>query len=167
MAGLRLTVRRGLAYVVDVSILAIVLVPLAFVLLGAAGPVSSGTDIWVRLLLTVSTPAWAYFILTDRLTGGRSLGKRLLGLRTVGSGNDGPMWTASVVRTALKLLPWELIHLAFFGLAAEIGDLSARQLTVAIAAYLLLGIYLVVAALNGGERSIPDFAAGTRVRVAE
>jgi hypothetical protein len=41
------------------------------------------------------------------------------------------------------------------------------QLVVASGSYVLMLAYLVAALLNGGERSVPDLAASTRVMPVE
>ncbi|HJP71388.1 MAG TPA: hypothetical protein VJ975_06685, partial [Candidatus Limnocylindria bacterium] len=68
-----------------------------------------------------------------------------------------------IVRTAVKLLPWELVHLAFFGLSASFAMLSPIQIGLGGVAYLLMAIYLVVPLRFGGERGAQDLVAGTRV----
>ncbi|HET8776886.1 MAG TPA: RDD family protein [Candidatus Limnocylindria bacterium] len=152
------------AYVVDLVVLAAVLLPIAFATGTALGTEGlSGPDIYLRALAMVSLPSWAYFILTDRLADGRSAGKRVLGLRTTDGHGDPPSWGQAIVRTAVKLLPWELVHLAFFGLSASFAELSPIQVVLGGAAYLLMAIYLVVPLRFGGERGVQDLAAGTRV----
>lgn len=163
MDALRLTARRLAAYIVDVLLLATVLLPVAFAVSTALGTDLTGVEVWLRQLVLISLPAWTYFILTDRLAGGRSLGKRLLGLITTGLDSQPPGWRAAIVRTMLKLLPWELVHLAFFGLSASFAVISPVQISVAGAAYALMLAYLAVALLNEGSRSIPDLVASTRV----
>jgi uncharacterized RDD family membrane protein YckC len=112
-------------------------------------------------------PAWAYFILTDRLGRGRSVGKRALGLATCGPDGAPPGWAAAIARTALKLLPWELVHIAFFAMARSFERVEPIQLAVAGSSYVLMAVYVVVALLNAGERSVPDIVASTRVASVE
>jgi uncharacterized RDD family membrane protein YckC len=160
----RLTALRLAAYAIDVVVLAAVLLPLSFAIGSVIGTeLSTGMAVWIRSLLTISLPAWAYFIATDHLAGGRSLGKRVLGLRArmLDGGTLG--WGPSVLRTALKLLPWELTHLAFFALAPRLGAFEGIQVVVSGTAYALMIAYLVVAVRNDGRRSVPDLVAGTTV----
>lgn len=164
MPAVRLTALRLAAYVLDVLVLAAVLLPLSFVIGSVDGSdVSSGIGVWIRSVLTISVPAWVYFIATDSLGSGRSVGKRVTGLQTRALGGGTPGLRASVVRTALKLAPWELIHLAFFALAPRPGVFGGVQVLVAGAAYALMLGYLVVALRNGGRRSVPDLVAATIV----
>lgn len=161
---MRLTGLRLVAYAIDVVALAAVLLPLSFAIGSSVGTeLTSGVEVWVRSLLTISLPAWVYFILTDRLGGGRSLGKRVCGLQARMLDGRTPSLRASVLRTALKLAPWELTHLAFFALAPRLGEFEGIQILVAGATYALMFAYLVVALRNGGQRSLPDLVAGTAV----
>jgi uncharacterized RDD family membrane protein YckC len=168
MMSLRLTLRRLVAYGLDVLVLAAVLLPLAFGIAAVLGTDGlTGPDVWVRQLATISVPAWAYFILTDRLGRGRSVGKRALGLATRGPDGAPPGWAAAIARTALKLLPWELVHIAFFAMARSFERVEPIQLAVAGSSYVLMAVYVVVALLNAGERSVPDIVASTRVASVE
>jgi len=161
---MRLTVLRLAAYGLDVVALAVVLLPLSFAIDPVVGTeLSFGFELWLRSLLTISLPAWLYFILTDYLGAGRSLGKRVLGVRTGMLDGRTPDLRASVLRTALKLVPWELTHLAFFALAPLLGVFEGIQILVASTSYALMLAYVVVALRNGGRRSLPDLVAGTAV----
>jgi uncharacterized RDD family membrane protein YckC len=167
MSALGLLVRRLAAFGSDILALAVVLVPLSFLVNSASlGTAPRGQEVWVRIAITVSLPAWAYFIVTDR-RGGQSLGKRLVGLRTARLDGRDPGWGNAVGRTALKLLPWELTHAAFFLMSSGFERVTPVQLAVAASAYALMLVYLVVGWLHDGARSLPDLLAKTRVtRVA-
>ena len=161
---MRPTLRRLLAYGIDVAVLAAVLLPVAFGIAAVLGTENvTGPDVWLRQLVTISAPAWAYFVATDRLGGGRSIGKRVMGLATRGMDGEPPGWTAAFVRTALKLLPWELVHLAFFAMSESFERVGPIQLVVAGSSYALMAAYLVAALMTGGTRSVPDLVAGSRV----
>jgi uncharacterized RDD family membrane protein YckC len=167
MRAFRLILRRLLAYAIDVFLLAAILLPLATgaaLLLGAEAV--TGPQVWARQLVLVSAPAWCYFIVTDHAWGGRSVGKRVLGLRTREEIGEPPSWSSAIARTALKLLPWELVHVGFFALSASFDRVAPHQLVVAGTAYALMLLYFVVAYRHGGTRSLPDLVAGTRVEVA-
>jgi uncharacterized RDD family membrane protein YckC len=162
--SLRLTTRRLAAYGIDVLVLAAMLLPLAFGIAALLGTQRmTGPDVWLRQLVSISVPAWTYFVITDRLGRGRSIGKRMLGLATRGLDGAAPSWAAAVVRTALKLLPWELIHVAFFAMAESFVRIEPAQLVVAGSSYVIMLAYVAVALGTGGTRSVPDFAASTRV----
>jgi uncharacterized RDD family membrane protein YckC len=167
MSAAGLTLRRLVAFGVDVALLAAVLLPLAFAIGGVPAGDRTGPEVWQRIALTVSLPSWAYFIACDRLAGGRSMGKRLLGLRATRLEGRDIGWLTALVRTALRLLPWELTHAAFFLLSSGFKRVTPLQIGVAASTYVLILAYLVVALRNGGNRSVPDLVAGTMVtRVA-
>lgn len=163
MSAVGLTLRRIAGYAVDVVLLAAVLLPVAFgtaLLLGTAGV--DGLTIWLRSLIFVSVPAWTYFVVLERRRGA-TVAKRLLGLRTVGAAGSPPGWAAAVTRTAVKLLPWELVHVAFFALARDFSSLGSLQIAIGAVAYALMLALAVVPLWTGGHRSLHDLASKTRV----
>lgn len=164
--------RRLLAYILDIAILYGVLAgglqTLTSALFGvpnyarlAQNPVR--LEGWV--LLTISLPTWLYFIICD-VRGGSTLGKRVLGLRTTAV-SGGPVSVGqAVARTALKLIPWELTHISVLvpNPMWNPGTTPALSQTVGLAAAnLLMLVYLIVLALQGGRRSVHDLIAGTSV----
>lgn len=91
---------------------------------GASQP-QAGPEIWYIILLTFSGPAWLYFIVSDRSTRGATLGKRVFKLRVSGTTEERVSLGRAVVRTVIKLLPWELTHLFVFALS-EVSVSSTR-----------------------------------------
>ena len=69
----------------------------------------------------------------------------------------------SLARTAIKLLPWELSHLAAFALGDRFGELTTLQGVLLVIANLLAMIWLVLAIVSRGERSVHDHCCATRV----
>jgi len=68
-----------------------------------------------------------------------------------------------VGRTAIKLLPWEVVHLAAFTLSGDFSQFSLIQMIGLTVANLLTVVYWVVAAFTRGRRSVHDFVVGTVV----
>jgi uncharacterized RDD family membrane protein YckC len=155
------------AYVIDIVLLFAVLAPLGQLILRLFGRApTTGPEIWRTVFWNFSLPCWLYFIVSARSTGGATLGKRWLGLRV--SGDHGPISTGRAVgRTALLLLPWELIHVSAFGLSRQLDRLNPLQIAGLTVANLLTIIYLVVTFRTGGRRSVHDFLAGTSVDFAQ
>ena len=163
--SVRTLLRRLAAYAIDVVILAAVLVPLAFGLQLLIGyRPDTGVGVWLASLATISVPSWVYFTLSDASTRGATLGKRLLGLRASSLDGGRIGLGRALVRTAIKLIPWELTHLTLFALSPELGSFTGLQIGFLWVVYGLFAIYLVVAVRNRGERSVHDLAAGTAVR---
>ena len=163
--AVRAMVRRLAAYALDVALLAAVLVPLAFGLQALVGyRPDTDTGVWLASLATISLPSWLYFTLSDASSGGATLGKRLLGLRA--SDIDGGRIGAgrALLRTAVKLIPWELTHVTLFGLSVELGTFTGIQIALLWLVYGLFAVYVIVGLRNRGERSVHDLVAGTMVR---
>lgn len=163
----RRTRLRISAYAIDIGILFAVLAPLGQVILRLAGYApATGPEIWRTILWNFSIPAWLYFIVGARSKGGATPGKRWLGLRV--SGDHGPVSTSrAVARTAILLLPWELVHVSAFGLSRHLDRLNPLQIAGLTIANLLTILYLVVTIRTDGQRSVHDVLAGTSVDFTE
>ena len=161
--------RRIGAYVLDIAALFTVLAPLGFALSRALGldrgAVTPG-GVYLALVLNFSLPVWTYFTLADASAGGATLGKRLLGLRTETQDGARPGLARAFSRTAVKLAPWETVHLAAFGLAA-LGAAEGVQWAGMGLAYLAMAVYMGVAWRSGGAQSVHDWVASTRVARAD
>lgn len=119
---------------------------------------------WV--LLSVSLPTWAYFVLSESSRAQASLGKRLLGLRVVDGGGRRIRPARALARTALKLLPWELTHRSILvpnPLTLPGSEMAPVQLAGLIAANALIVLYVAALFALGGARALHDLPAGTRV----
>ncbi len=159
----RLLFRRAGAYLLDIGLLFAVLAPAgltAQLLLGMRP--QTGLEVWTTLLWNFSLPTWVYFAVADGSPGGVTVGKWLLGVRVRFAGGRVP-WTGAVLRTAVKLLPWELTHVSAFALAGDPAEFRSVQFAGLGAANLLAIVYLGTAALTGGRRSVHDFIARTVV----
>lgn len=160
--------RRVAAYLVDILILFVVLAPAGFLIQWLLGvPMAqTGPGIERTILWNFSLPAWLYFILSDTSRAGATLGKRLfkLQVRTLDNGRVS-FWRA-LGRTAVKLLPWELVHISAFALSKDLLQLSPVQMGGLVVANLLILVYLGVALVTKGRRSVHDFVAGTVVRLS-
>lgn len=154
--------RRSGAYVIDVVLLFIVMAPTAFMVESIFDfqPATS-SQVWIAAIMSFSIPAWAYFLLSDLLWNGMTVGKRLLNVRVISLNSDEINFGRALLRTAIKLLPWELAHIFGFALADTISQ-SAISAGL-IAANLLIMIYLVILVINGGKMSLHDIFAKTEV----
>lgn len=160
---MKLTMRRLIAYVIDICILFIVLAPLGFVVqrwLGTSP--QTGPEIWVTLIFNFSIPCWVYFIVSDLSVGGSTIGKRIMGIRTIADTGSISVIQA-IGRTAIKLLPWELTHISMFALSSQLGTFTLTQVVVLTIMYALLGIYILTMLLTRGTRSIHDLIVSSSV----
>lgn len=161
--GHRLLIRRMAAYGVDIGLLFIILAPLGFLLQWLFGipQAQTGPEIGRTLVWNFSIPVWLYFMVCDTSPTGATIGKRLLGLQVKTLTGDRIGIGRAVVRTGVKLLPWELVHLSAFALSTDLNNLNPLQVVGLSAANLFSIAYLVVAAVTRGRRSVHDFLVGT------
>lgn len=98
---------------------------------------SIGMLVFALIIIAQLLLEWAYFMISERLTGGRSFGKRLVGLRVIGA--DGLPLTprASLVRNLLRavdLLPGSyvvgLVSIVASPKGQRLGDLAAGTIVV-------------------------------------
>ena len=161
-----LLLRRVGAFTLDCALLFLVLGTLGGVLkLCLQWPTpSTGPGIWLAIALNFSVPTWIYLVASDQSVRGATVGKHLLGLRVsrVGGGRLGI--GRAFLRTAVKVLPWELTHISAFALASEPGRIDTTQGIGLAAANGLALAYLLVAAGTRGRRSVHDLVANTEVR---
>lgn len=156
--------RRIAAYLLDVTLLFAVLAPANFLVQRAVpGQATTPPEIWHALLLGFSLPSWLYFTLSDASKAGASVGKRCLGLAVLAANGHPPRWPRAVLRTALKLLPWETVHVAAFALGDASFELRGSQSALLVTANLLALVWLAVAVRSRGMRSVHDVVTGTRV----
>lgn len=130
---------RGFAALVDVIAATLILAGmlsiralLALVIPGFALFLLAGAFVAFSLLV-----AWSYFVLLEWLWGGRTIGKRLFGLRVIGSDGAPASFTAVLVRNLVRVVDFLP---AFYGLgllaivvsrrSQRLGDLAAGTYVV-------------------------------------
>ena len=159
--------RRLAAWIVDYFIVAVymgVLFFVSFLITGGRLRLDVLTTPGTRQLLgavTLTLPVVVYFAISEASTRQGTIGKlttRLmvtdLSLRRISFGR-------SLVRSALKFLPWELAH-TFVHRVPALGPIPGGALAALLASIALASIYLV--GLFGGQRRpVYDLIAGTRV----
>ena len=107
-------------------------------------------------------PTGLYLGLTEAGPAQASLGKRRLGLRVVDSSGGRPRAARIAVRSAVKLLPWQLAHLSIARMMRQ--DQRSPITWPAYVASLAIPLVSVVLALRDPVgRALHDRAAGTRV----
>ena len=154
---LRLFIRRSGGYLLDVALLALVLLGAQALILKlglnplGADPQPGPLHRWV--FATVTLPALLYFALMSSARGA-TLGQRVLHLGVVdAAGGERLPFARALIRAAVLLGPWELIHTAIFhgwGWAY-------------LAAYAALGVLVFSIVLQQEGRGLHDLASGGRV----
>ena len=159
-----LFLRRVFAYLVDIAILFALLGPAGFLIQHAFGcSPSTGPEIWRVLILNFSIPVWIYFWLSDASVRGATLGKRIFRIRVSREPGRALGPGRAFVRTAIKLLPWELVHLSAFALSEDLDAFSVAQGLGLATANLLMLVYLWVAFATFGRRSVHDLPVDTKI----
>jgi len=158
--------RRIIAYLIDCTIIFIVLAPvgLAFQYIFGYQPVS-GKEIYFIIVINFSIPVWIYFIYADYSKDGATLGKKFLGIKTNSYESEVVSLKQAGYRTAIKMLPWELTHIASFLLVSIPGQFTSMSWLILSLAYLLIIIYLITAWRSQGKRSIHDHLAITEINL--
>lgn len=112
-------------------------------------------------LLTL--PVALYFVLSEASPSGATWGKRRIGLRvvTLDGRRIGP-WRSSV-RTAVKLLPWEVAHFAVWQLSAGPTVPDPIPYLALGVVWAIVGASLATALVTRRRRGAHDLVAGTMV----
>ena len=167
-SALALLGRRIAAYLLDMLILFGVLAPVGQLILWLldATPPQTGPMIARVILWNFSLPAWLYFVLSDRSASGATPSKRLLKIQVRDVSGERLSIGRALTRTAVKLLPWELVHVSAFALSTDLTRFSQEQVIGVAVANVLTVVYLGVAVATMSRRSVHEYAAGTLVRSA-
>ncbi len=164
--------RRGFAYGADCFVAftffvitqLLILVPLRDFFGITTAWFHDGVQTEIYTLVTVSIPVWLYFILSERSASGATIGKRLLKLsvRTLPT-TEQISGRQALLRNAVKLLPWEIAHLANnLPVPMMYADEPAFRLGF-VASGVLMGGLMVSVVVHRQRRGLHDLAAGTCV----
>ncbi len=111
----------------------------------------------------VVLPVWAYLTVTEAGVRQSSWGKRRVGpLRVTAADGGRPGWWRVGARNAVKLLPWQLAHIAVARLILGVDDPVTIGVTYALS--LLIPVAsIAIACRDPQRRALHDRMAGTRV----
>jgi uncharacterized RDD family membrane protein YckC len=112
-------VRRLAAYLVDILLLPAAVVSTQFGLAALMGRwpfrlLTTGLRIEWWVWLSVSLPTSLYFALSESSTHQATPGKRLLGLGVTDIAGNRIGFGRALLRTVVKLIPWEVTYLSLF-----------------------------------------------------
>lgn len=172
---MNLVIRRLLAFGLDYLVIFGYLVVLAGVSIGvlssglrgaysAAWSTAWSAELMGFLLLTL--PVVLYFAILESTTAGATLGKRVLrlGVRAL----DGTQFRfhRSLLRSAVKFLPWELAHFTIwhyvYATTARAQPAAWTMISLGFV-YMLVAAYLITLAAGRSHRTIYDRLAGSSV----
>ena len=117
---------------------------------------------------TLTLPVGLYLFLTESGPRHATLGKRVMRLQVVRMDGTPPSRGQILVRTVVKLLPWEFAHFFVFQASWYWLHLGTTDTPNWIIAGLTLAnvipiVYVALVLLTTSRRGPHDFAAGTRV----
>lgn len=114
--------------------------------------------------LMVTLPVSLYFIISDSLIGGQSFGKRRMGIHVVNYKGGALSLPHSILRIAIKFLPWELSHFLVYRLV-HIGDdeVPLEYYFIGGLVYALMFAYILTAIFTKKKQSLYDIVVRTQV----
>lgn len=163
----KLTARRLLAYWLDMTLTACLLIGAQLLLhtMFSGFPfdyLDRGYEIELWVLATFSMPVWMYFIWSE-LSLRKTIGKQLLGLKVISEKGPRLTFLQVLVRTFIKLLPWELTHLIILVPEPWWGaDEPANVLWIYLPNAMMI-LYIAVLLSGRGVKGLHDYPARTGV----
>jgi uncharacterized RDD family membrane protein YckC len=170
-----LPVRRVLAFGVDYLLIAaylLVLLVISLALLASsvrAGYLMLWSNAWsaeVAGFLLLTAPVVLYFAVLESSAAGATLGKRALHLRVVNMNGGRLGFGPSLMRSAVKFLPWELAHFTIwhfiYGTGAHSSPPGWTAATLALV-YVIAAVFLLTLFIGREHRTVYDRLAGSRV----
>jgi uncharacterized RDD family membrane protein YckC len=135
-----------------------------FALLALEVELSTPTARDALAFVTLILPVWLTFSLQEASVAQASFGKARIGLVVVRREGGRLSRARSMVRSGVKLLPWQLGHSSVFHLVADSG--ATVWMVMAVLAQALVILSVLLAVFSREQRSLHDLVAGTRVGVA-
>ncbi len=164
-------VRRVAAFALDYILIAaylVVLVSVGILVRSAAPDVADtlfGSALTGELtgFLALTLPISLYFALCEASPASATWGKRRMHLRVVTAAGERLSLGRSVLRTALKFVPWELTHALIWRFAFA-GENPPAYLDVGlILVWVLIGGNLAAVLVDRQRRSLYDLLSGRRL----
>ena len=115
-------------------------------------------------------PVILYFTLQEGSSRKATWGKRKAGLRVVNASGDRLTRRQALVRSLVKLLPWQIAHTSIYhieGLPFAPVEPPPPVMAGFVLVYLLVGIYIASALISKEHRTPYDWAAGSCVIVED
>lgn len=160
-----MVLKRVGAFLLDILIIFGICAPVGYLIMRLIGySPHTGFAIWTSILWNFSFPAWIYFIWSDRSKSGKTIGKKVFKISVKSRTKERLGWGLALARTAVKLLPWEIIHFSSFALSKDLGTFALHQYIGLVAGNALAFAYFITCALTQGKRSIHDILLGTEIQ---
>jgi uncharacterized RDD family membrane protein YckC len=117
-------------------------------------------------LLVLTVPVWLYFALCERSRWQATVGKRVMSLSVRSVDGHRLSLGQSLLRSGIKLIPWELAHTCLWrieGWPAPKEPPQGWQLGGLVLVWLLVGVFLVPLFATPRRRAMYDILARTVV----
>ncbi|OUM88391.1 MAG: hypothetical protein BAA01_08460 [Bacillus thermozeamaize] len=162
-----LSLKRLAAYWIDFMLVASILIAFQLLIYFITSGIpfkylDRGYEIEIWVLLTMSLPTWLYFILFERFSQ-KTIGKRLLRLKVKNEEGTAIHFKQALLRTCIKLLPWELTHLMILVPDPWWSIEKPGNVFLIYIPNLIMFLYILVLFLNGGVKGVHDYLARTQV----
>jgi len=118
------------------------------------------------VIVILTLPVLLYFALLERAPRGATIGKRWLGLEVIGAHGHGIGLGRSLLRSGVKLSPWELAHTCLWHVEGWPGNPASPTggpLVGLVLVWILLAASLLLALTDARRRALHDRLSGTRV----
>lgn len=162
--------RRVLAYALDALILFIAapvilggIFSLIFYLTIGFEWMRNGFLFWAFVFCTASVPFWLYYSLLESSTRQATIGMRALGLRVTSTEGERISFGRALLRTVVKLVPFEINHATMFLPTPIWGDPNPGFRPGFVAVGASLALYFATMLLTRRKQSVHDLVAGTVV----
>ncbi|MBM7564756.1 RDD family protein [Paenibacillus sacheonensis] len=163
---------RMIAFLWDYVIITgyiILLVGLSFLIRPWLTPLFSTDPLLAELMgfLFITLPVYLYFAICEGSEAHATWGKRKMGIVVTRKDGQPIRLGASMIRSALKFIPWELAHFTIWHMVipTDYPDVLLNSLLAAV--YGLALIYLISALFSRNKQTVYDLMAGTVVRHKE
>lgn len=127
---------------------------------------NEGYEIELWVLVTMSLPVWIYFIYSE-LRKQQTIGKRIFKLKVTNERGAKINSRQALVRTAIRLLPWELTHVILLVPKPWWSVEAPENQYLLYIPNIIMLLYIAVLFANWGGKGIHDLMAKTKVQVCE
>jgi uncharacterized RDD family membrane protein YckC len=155
---------RAVAFFIDIAILYPIGFVIGFVLIQILGEPVTTFEVYIRAIMSFSIPVWIYSIGNDFSKSGSTIGKKIMKIHVVTLEKERLRFHQAISRNAIKLIPWEMVHLSFFGLSEGWGTFTITQMISVVITYVLIFLYIIVMIRKKGVKGIHDIVSHTQVK---
>lgn len=164
---MKLSLKRLLAYWLDFVLLAFFLTSVQLLLYKASSGfpfdyLNQGYEIELWVLFSMSLPVWLYFVCCE-LRREQTIGKRILNLKVTNIEGSRLNIKQVILRTFIKLLPWELTHIIVLVPTPWWSMESPDNQFLILIPNMIMILYMIILFMNKGERAFHDYVAKTKI----